>query len=529
MKIISFSLYGSDKRYTYNAIINCKIAELLFPDWKCRFYIDDTVPFEIIQTLYSLDNVQVSYQGSIKKHRLKHPMYWRMLAVVESSDDIILVRDCDSWLSQRDVIMVNEWLNTNKDFHIIRDHCHHRSPIMGGTWGCRNNFLKTQLIQLLYEYQKNKTYDELSNDQVFLNAYIYPLIKDNYCVHGRFEQYPMPNEEHALNTPKINEYNDIEHVDFPFRTICNINGQGHCNDCNNIHLGYVGSIIRYRTENVNTKVEELISNRNNNKMIISFSLYNKRPKDVVNAIFNCFLAPKVYPGWLCRFYYDNTIPTDILELLKTFRYVELIEMQPHRASEAMLWRFLPASDPTVKAMISRDADSWVSTREYKMVENWLFSDKNFHIIRDHCYHSKKIMGGVWGVRNRILPQMKELVDEFSKNDTYDQGFLATQIYPLIENTLYVNDPHTPENHVVLRDQYHTDSSNGIPEYYSDDEPVEGLSFSKVHSLNKFECWHCKKTHETFVGAILEHMTQESLNYLKQYCIEKNIIFTTMNL
>ena len=119
MKIISFSLYGSDKRYTYNAIINCKIAELLFPDWKCRFYIDDTVPFEIIQTLYSLDNVQVSYQGSIKKHRLKHPMYWRMLAVVESSDDIILVRDCDSWLSQRDVIMVNEWLNTNKDFHII--------------------------------------------------------------------------------------------------------------------------------------------------------------------------------------------------------------------------------------------------------------------------------------------------------------------------------------------------------------------------------------------------------------------------
>src|SRR5713101_1171136 len=173
------------------------------------------------------------------------------------------------------------------------------------------------------------------------------------------------------------------------------------------------------------------------KKIVSYSLYKDRPKDVINAIINCLLLPKIYPDWIGRFYIDDTIPACIEKLLRTFEHIEVIVMPRHRGSEAMLWRFLPASEYDT-VMISRDADSWVSVREKVCVDQWLGSNKNFHIIRDHCYHSQKIMGGVWGVRNYILPKMKEMVEEYSKDNTYDQGFLADKIYPNITHDLMVH-------------------------------------------------------------------------------------------
>src|SRR3989338_547342 len=98
LKIISYSLYGNAEKYTYNAIINCIIAQELFPDWICRFYIDQTVPVEIVQTLYGFRNVQVNYLGSSSKHPVGHPIYWRLFAATDPSVDIVISRDVDSWL-----------------------------------------------------------------------------------------------------------------------------------------------------------------------------------------------------------------------------------------------------------------------------------------------------------------------------------------------------------------------------------------------------------------------------------------------
>ena len=40
---------------------------------------------------------------------------------------------------------VEEWLNSNKKFHIMRDHPDHGTEILGGTWGCK----LTQEVKLL--------------------------------------------------------------------------------------------------------------------------------------------------------------------------------------------------------------------------------------------------------------------------------------------------------------------------------------------------------------------------------------------
>lgn len=260
------------------------------------------------------------------------------------------------------------------------------------------------------------------------------------------------------------------------------------------------------------------------KKIVSYSLYNKIPKNNINAIINCMLVPLVYAGWTIRFYVDDTIPPAIGELLRSFPHVDVRTMPTHRGSEAMLWRFLPAAEQDV-VMISRDADSWVSMREKASVDAWLASDKNFHILRDHCYHSQKIMGGMWGVRNGILPKMKEEVEKFSIDKTYDQGFLAEVIYPNITHDLLVHHGEQYDNkHNFLPLGYFPEGGVVLPmpKYDEWDEPIPGLSFREVNKASGFMCCHCNKVHETFVGGIMDHIPPRAMAVVQAYAKSKNI-------
>ena len=43
-KIISFSLWGTNPKYTIGAIKNADLAEEIYPDWVCRYYVAQDVP-----------------------------------------------------------------------------------------------------------------------------------------------------------------------------------------------------------------------------------------------------------------------------------------------------------------------------------------------------------------------------------------------------------------------------------------------------------------------------------------------------
>jgi hypothetical protein len=226
------------------------------------------------------------------------------------------------------------------------------------------------------------------------------------------------------------------------------------------------------------------------------------------------LAKKIYPDWICRFYVDETIPDSIKKALQTFDNVEIVEMPRHSGPEAMLWRFLPASEDDVNIMISRDSDSWLSYRELSCVNEFEDSNKGFHIIRDHCYHSQKVMGGMWGIKKGVFPQMKDLIEEYVKNNTYDQGFLADFVYPHItENTLiHLGDQY--DNSGNKTNGYFNDGGIPIPQY--EDFSIENFSFFEVNRINGFHCAHCRKTHETFIGGIMTNIPQETKNFLLNY-------------
>lgn len=137
-KIISYSLWGDDPMYNVGAIENAANAEELYPDWICRYYVGESVPSETLEKLSSKPNTEVIL---VKSENDWTSSIWRFLAIDDS--DIVIFRDTDSRLTNRERVAVNEWLESGKPVHIMRDHPYHTEKILAGMWGVRTKaFMK---------------------------------------------------------------------------------------------------------------------------------------------------------------------------------------------------------------------------------------------------------------------------------------------------------------------------------------------------------------------------------------------------
>ena len=181
------------------------------------------------------------------------------------------------------------------------------------------------------------------------------------------------------------------------------------------------------------------------KKVISFCLWGDNPKYTIGALKNAFLAKQVYPGWICRFYIGTSTPLEITSVLQQLDNTEVIVMEEEGNWEGMFWRFCAAGDPDVSVMLSRDTDCRLSYREKAAVDEWLASDKDFHAMRDHKGHKCAVMGGMWGCRNGILSNIKELIDQCKKGDFWqvDQRFLESTIFPLVNKNSLEHDEFYP--------------------------------------------------------------------------------------
>jgi len=183
-KIISFCLWGNDPKYTIGAIKNAERAKQIYPEWDVWMYVADDVPDDIIKELEHNDCVIINMgEGNWKG------MFWRFLPGCDP-DVTFISRDTDSRLSMREKYAVDEWIASDKDFHIMRDHPYHKTEILGGMWGARNGIVK-DIDTWMSEYEKG---DFWQVDQNFLKEIVYPKIKDNCVVHDPFfENKPFPN------------------------------------------------------------------------------------------------------------------------------------------------------------------------------------------------------------------------------------------------------------------------------------------------------------------------------------------------
>jgi hypothetical protein len=177
--------------------------------------------------------------------------------------------------------------------------------------------------------------------------------------------------------------------------------------------------------------------------VVSFSLWGDLPRYTVGALRNAELAARVYPSWVCRFYCGASVPPATLAALERHAHVEVVRMPDPGDWRASFWRFLPASDPEVEVMISRDTDSRLGPRERAAVDAWLASDRAFHVMRDHPWHCVPILAGMWGVRGDLLRNMRELMAWWPPGSWYhiDQQFLAVVVVPRVHDAWLVHDAY----------------------------------------------------------------------------------------
>lgn len=175
--------------------------------------------------------------------------------------------------------------------------------------------------------------------------------------------------------------------------------------------------------------------------VISFSLWGKKPMYTIGALRNAEIAEKIFPDWECWFYVGSSCSNEIIDELKKKKNTKVFEMSEEGDWNGMFWRFYPASDPNVDVMLSRDTDCRLSVREKEAVDEWLDSDKDFHIMRDHPFHRIEILGGMWGVRGNILSEMTPLIGNYIKGNFWqvDQNFLKELIYPIVKDKSFVHD------------------------------------------------------------------------------------------
>jgi protein O-GlcNAc transferase len=186
-KLISFCLWGDNPVYNIGAIRNAELAKEIYPDWVCRYYVGKSTPTNTIEKLKTFDNVEIV---EMDEEGDWTGMFWRFYPASEESVDVVIVRDCDSRLNLREKDAVLEWLESDKGFHIMRDHPAHGTEILGGMWGSKKGVIKN-MKQMIDEFIKGNFWQV---DQNFLREKIYPIVKNNCLVHDEyFEKKPFPN------------------------------------------------------------------------------------------------------------------------------------------------------------------------------------------------------------------------------------------------------------------------------------------------------------------------------------------------
>jgi tetratricopeptide (TPR) repeat protein len=177
--------------------------------------------------------------------------------------------------------------------------------------------------------------------------------------------------------------------------------------------------------------------------VIAYSLWGDKPRYLDGAVRNAQLAPQRYPGWMCRFYCDDSVPVAALERLRRCGAQVVMRPRPAKFYEGLLWRFEVASDPAIRRFLVRDADSLLSAREKAAVDAWLASDRHFHVMRDFYTHTELILAGMWGGVGGILPPVMELLSNYRGTGVptrnFDQKLLQMCVWPRIRASVLIHD------------------------------------------------------------------------------------------
>uniref|UniRef100_A0A0K2TR23 Uncharacterized protein n=1 Tax=Lepeophtheirus salmonis TaxID=72036 RepID=A0A0K2TR23_LEPSM len=142
----------------------------------------------------------------IKNSNQIFPMLWRFFPIGDTNVDYFFSRDLDSRITTREIHALLEFINSKKSLHIMRDHMHHGTQILGGMWGVNlqnknsRERLKTGLYNMLKDPIAFSSRTESQHDQTLLKKYIWPLAgvhglsHDSYFCQTYKDSIPFPTQ-----------------------------------------------------------------------------------------------------------------------------------------------------------------------------------------------------------------------------------------------------------------------------------------------------------------------------------------------
>lgn len=184
--IISYSLYGISDRYLNGALRAARDAQLLYPSWTCRFYVDDSVPVRVVRALVDA-GAEVKNVAGLPSG--KYGLFWRFLVCDDPAVERYLLRDVDSRLTIRERLAVDAWISSGMQFHVTRDWITHTELILAGMWGGLGGALSG--MEDLFRSYVGRRYWSRTIDQQFLREWIWPTVRQSVLVHdSQFDLSP---------------------------------------------------------------------------------------------------------------------------------------------------------------------------------------------------------------------------------------------------------------------------------------------------------------------------------------------------
>lgn len=180
-KIISFSVYGNKDKYVGGMFENLKRAKIIYPGWRVRIYTETKHP--AIRD-FKLFGAEIAECGSNDVHS---GAFWRFFAAEDPEAELVIFRDSDSRLGNKEKAAVDDWIASGRKAHLMFDHQHHvPAGVMAGMWGVKGGVLPGIKDAIIAYGQKIAHMDTR-----FLEQWVYPKIKGSHLVHG-YKGNPFP-------------------------------------------------------------------------------------------------------------------------------------------------------------------------------------------------------------------------------------------------------------------------------------------------------------------------------------------------
>lgn len=184
-KIVSISSYGTNPRYVVGMHRQYELAKKFYPGWEFRAYVDD-------KSNYNMPDANI-----IEVKDGSHGVFWRFEPLFEDENNLVIVRDADGRITQREFMAVKEWVDSNKKFHVYRDHeAHFEFPVIACAFGFKG-MLPKMMHSVMHEFATKTSF--YTNDQIFLRDLVWSYVEKDAMVHSMNEGWFGETRSRLIN------------------------------------------------------------------------------------------------------------------------------------------------------------------------------------------------------------------------------------------------------------------------------------------------------------------------------------------